>query len=89
MAADAAVFGPAEPDDAAVARVWQLVAAASHAATAGLPLRRRLWGAVNPVSLWASRATLERLRPAARAQAALAPRPGPPDRSGPPRRPGP
>src|SRR6202020_2985666 len=37
-AADAAVFGPAEPDDAAAAGVWQLVAAARRAATASLPL---------------------------------------------------
>jgi hypothetical protein len=38
----------------AAAGVWQLVAAARHAATASLPLRRRAWVAVNPVSLWAS-----------------------------------
>jgi hypothetical protein len=59
VAADAAVFGPADPDDAAVADIWQLVAATRRAATASLPARRRLWVAVNPVSLWASRATLE------------------------------
>jgi len=78
MAADAAVFGPADPDDAAVAGVWQLVTAARRAATAGLPLRRRLWVAVNPVSLWASRATLDRLRGAARSAAGRVPRPGAP-----------
>ena len=68
-AADEALFGPVDPDDAAVARVWQLVAAASRAATSSLPLRRRLWVAVNPGSLWASRATLERLADAARSAA--------------------
>ena len=75
VAADAAVFGPADPDDAAVAGIWQLVAAARHTATASLPLRRRLWVAVNPVSLWASRASLDRLRDAARSHAARVPRP--------------
>ena len=69
VAADAAVFGPADPDDAAVAGVWQLVAEARRAATSSLPLRRRLWVAVNPASLWASRATLEHLRAAARSAA--------------------
>src|SRR6185437_1780995 len=73
VAADAAVFGPADLDDAAVAGIWQLVAAARHAATAGLPLRRRVWVAVNPVSLWASRAALERLLAAARTQATRRP----------------
>jgi hypothetical protein len=102
IAADAAVFGPADPDGAAVGEVWRLVATARRAATSGLPLRRRVWVAVNPVTLWASRATLDRLRAAARSQAARIPRPGPPrgqgprpgdPRSGPPRpggpRPGP
>ena len=56
-AADAAVFGPAEPDDTAAAGVWQLVAAARKAATASLPLRRRAWVAVNPASLWAAPAS--------------------------------
>jgi hypothetical protein len=65
VAADAAVFGPGDPDEAAVAGVWQLVAAARRAATSNLRLRRRLWVAVNPVSLWGSRVTLERLRGAA------------------------
>jgi hypothetical protein len=89
VAADAAVFGPADPDDAAVAGIWQLVTAARRAA-AGLPLRRRLWVAVNPVSLWASRATLDRLRDAARSAASRVPRRGAPrTRPGPPRRPGP
>jgi hypothetical protein len=68
VAADAAVFGPADPDDAAVSGVWQLVAAARRAATSGLPLRRRVWVAVNPASLWASRATLERMRDAVRSR---------------------
>ena len=90
VAADAAVFGPADPDDAAVGGVWQLVAAARRAAAAGLPLRRRLWVAVNPVSLWASRATLDRLRDAARSAASRVPRRGAPrTRPGAPRRPGP
>src|SRR6185437_13708680 len=61
VAADAAVFGLADPDDATVTGIWQLVAAARHAATAGLPPRRRVWVAVNPASLWASRAALNRL----------------------------
>ena len=65
VAADAAVFGPGDPDDAAVAGVWQLVTAARRAATSNLPRRRRLWVAVNPVSLWSSRVTLKRLRGAA------------------------
>jgi hypothetical protein len=92
VAADAAVFGPADPDDAAVSGVWQLVAAARRAATSSLPLRRRVWVAVNPASLWASRATLERMRDAVRSRAARISRPGPPRRPGPPgskgRRPG-
>jgi len=54
VAADAAVFGPSDPDDAAASRVWQLVAGARRAATSDLPLRRRLWVAVSPVSLWAA-----------------------------------
>jgi hypothetical protein len=81
VAADAAVFGPADPDDAAVSRVWQLVAAARKAATSGLPLRRRLWVAVSPVSLWASRVTLDRLRAAVPSGAVRIPRPGAPRRS--------
>jgi hypothetical protein len=59
FAADAATFGPADPDGADAARVWQLVATARRTATARLPWWRRLWVAVNPASLWASRATLE------------------------------
>ena len=81
VAADAAVFGPADPDDAAVTRVWQLVAAARKAATSGLPLRRRLWVAVSPVSLWASRVTLDRLRAAVPSGGVRIHRPGPPRRS--------
>ncbi len=86
VAADAAVFGPADPDDAAVTRVWQLVAAARKAATSGLPLRRRLWVAVSPVSLWASRVTLDRLRAAVPSGAVRVHRPGPSRRAG--KRPG-
>jgi hypothetical protein len=87
VAADAAVFGPADPDDAAVGGVWQLVTAARHAATSSLPARRRLWVAVNPASLWASRASLDRLRDAALSRAARMPRPRIPrvPRSGAPR----
>ncbi|MGH3206266.1 MAG: transglutaminase-like domain-containing protein [Trebonia sp.] len=84
LAADAAVFGPADPDNATVSGVWQLVTAARRAATSGLPLRRRLWVAVNPASLWASRATLERMRDTARSRAARIPRPGTPRRPGQP-----
>jgi hypothetical protein len=53
-AADAATFGPADPDGAAARRVWDLVAAARRGATASLPRWRRTWVAVNPASLWAS-----------------------------------
>jgi hypothetical protein len=84
VAADAAVFGPAEPDNAAVSAVWQLVTAARRAATSGLPLRRRLWVAVNPASLWASRATLERLRDAVGSRALRIRRPATPRRPGQP-----
>ena len=59
-AADAATFGPADPDGAAAARVWQLVAAARRGATAALPRWRRAWVVVNPRSLWASRAEVDR-----------------------------
>ena len=59
-AADAATFGPADPDGAAAARVWQLVATARRGAAAALPRWRRAWVAVNPRSLWASRAEVER-----------------------------
>jgi len=83
VAADAAVFGPADPDDAAVTGVWQLLAATRRAATSGLPRRRRLWIAVNPASLWASRATLDRVRDELRSRLARIPRPGIPGRSGP------
>ncbi len=85
VAADAVIFGPGEPDAAAVTEVWRLVAAARRAATSGLPRRRRLWVAVNPASLWASRATLDRLRDALRARVTRLPRPGIFGHSGPPR----
>jgi hypothetical protein len=83
-AADAAVFGPADPDDAAAVRIWQLVAEARRSAKAALPLRRRLWVAVNPASLLAYRRALPGPRAATRAPAARAPRRG----NGPRRRPG-
>jgi hypothetical protein len=53
-AADAAVFGPADPDDAAASRVWALAEESRRGALARLSRRRRAWVAVNPVSLWAS-----------------------------------
>jgi hypothetical protein len=56
VATDAAVFGPRDPDDAAVARVWALVEETRHGATADFARWRRAWVAVNPASLWASRA---------------------------------
>jgi hypothetical protein len=74
-AADEATFGPAEPDSAAVKRVWDLVEAARQASTAPLSRRRRWWIAVNPASLWrpavgASRTAIARARRAAQAPAA-------------------
>jgi hypothetical protein len=60
VAADAATFGPADPDSAAAARVWQLVATARRGAMAPLPRWRRAWVAVNPASLWARRAAMDR-----------------------------
>jgi len=60
VAADAATFGPADPDGAAVARVWQLVETSRRGATAPLPRWRRAWVTVNPASLWASRAVIDR-----------------------------
>ena len=56
VAADAATFGPADPDGAAAARVWRLVETSRRDATAPLPRWRRAWVTVNPASLWASRA---------------------------------
>jgi hypothetical protein len=53
-AADAAVFGPADPDDAAAIRVWVLAEEARRGAMERLSRRRRAWIAVNPASLWAS-----------------------------------
>jgi len=60
VAADAATFGPADPDSVAVARVWQLVATSRRGTTAPLPRWRRFWVMVNPASLWASRAAIDR-----------------------------
>ncbi len=65
-AADAVTFGPADPDNAAAARLWALVAEARRTATAGLPRHRRAWVAVNPASLLASRAVAGRLAGRAR-----------------------
>jgi hypothetical protein len=58
--ADAVVFGPADPDDAAAAEVWALALAARRAAIEPLSRRRQAWVAVNPASLWASRVALGR-----------------------------
>lgn len=60
VAADAATFGAADPDGAAVARIWQLVERSRRDATAPLPRWRRAWVTVNPASLWASRAVIDR-----------------------------
>jgi len=54
VAADAATFGPSDPDGAAASQVWQLVGAVRYGATAMLPRWRRAWVAVNPASLFAS-----------------------------------
>jgi hypothetical protein len=51
VAADAAIFGRADPDGAAARFVWDLVATARHGAAAALPRWRRAWVAVNPASL--------------------------------------
>jgi len=56
VAADAATFGPTDPDGVAVERVWQLVETSRRGARARLPRWRRAWVTVNPASLWASRA---------------------------------
>lgn len=53
VAADAAVFGPADPDGAVAERVWALVDQARRGATANLARWRRAWVTVNPASLWA------------------------------------
>jgi Transglutaminase-like superfamily len=55
VAADAATFGPADPDGAAAAQVWQLVERSRRDARVPLPRWRRVWVTVNPASLWASR----------------------------------
>lgn len=55
VAADAAVFGREDPDDAAASRIWALVEETRHGAIANLARWRRAWVALNPGSLWASR----------------------------------
>jgi hypothetical protein len=60
VAADAATFGPADPDGVAAARVWELVEMSRRDARAPLPRWRRAWVTVNPASLWASRAVTGR-----------------------------
>jgi Transglutaminase-like superfamily len=83
-AADAAVFGPADPDGAVAKRIWDLVTAARRGATTPLPRWRRTWVAVNPASLRVSRAALGRAVSRARRAvpraggpgAARGPRPG-------------
>lgn len=52
-AADAAVFGPGDPDEATIARIWGLADTARDGAAATLGAWLRLWIAVNPASLWA------------------------------------
>jgi len=54
-AADAAVFGPVDPDDAAAAGVWALTDATRRGAMARLSRWRRAWVAVNPASLFGAR----------------------------------
>jgi Transglutaminase-like superfamily len=61
VAVDAATFGPAEPDGATVRQVWELAEEARRNATAPLSRRRRLWVAVNPAGLWASRVPAEQV----------------------------
>jgi len=56
VATDAAVFGREDPDEATVAHIWSLVEEARRGTTANLARWRRGWVAVNPASLWASRA---------------------------------
>ncbi len=75
-AADAAVFGPGDPDDAAADRIWALVEESRHGATADLARWRRAWVAVNPASLWAARAAASAGRAARVGRAARAARAG-------------
>jgi Transglutaminase-like superfamily len=56
VAADAAVFGPADPDAADAARIWALAEQSRQHAVTALGRWRRAWVTVNPASLWASRA---------------------------------
>ena len=67
VAADAAVFGPAEPDGAVAERVWALADQARHGATANFARWRRAWVEVNPASLWAWLASFGRPGDALRA----------------------
>jgi hypothetical protein len=60
VAADAATFGPEDPDSTAAARVWQLVEKSRRDAAKPLPRWRRVWVTLNPASLWASRAVIDR-----------------------------
>jgi len=80
VAADAASFGPTDPDSMAVARVWQLVETSRRGARAPLPRWRRAWVTVNPASLWASRAMTGRAAAQAR-RAGRRPAPRGPGRS--------
>ena len=70
-AADAAVFGPADPDDTAAAQVWVLADEARRGAMARLSRRRRAWVTVNPAGLFRAQETLP--VPIGLVQAALAP----------------
>ncbi|HEY6790831.1 MAG TPA: transglutaminase-like domain-containing protein [Trebonia sp.] len=79
-AADAAIFGPGDPEPAAAAHVWELVGLARRDAVANLPRWRRAWIAVSPASLWASRAALPRpSAPRIPRRARPVPRPAPPE----------
>ena len=62
-AADAAIFGPADPDGETAARVWVLVEGTRREAMAALSRRRRAWVAVNPVSLVHSARPVSPARP--------------------------
>jgi hypothetical protein len=70
-AADAAVFGTADPDDAAAAQVWVLADETRRGAMARLSRRRRAWVTVNPAGLFRAQQTLP--VPIGLVQAALAP----------------
>ena len=75
VATDAAVFGSEDPNDATVDRIWALAEQTRRGATADLTRWRRAWVAVNPASLWASRAALRASQAALLASLAAGVRP--------------